>query len=81
MRANSLLTRARRLRLPIRELADKAGLDEDNVHRILRGKSDARASSLSALDQVLLAEEWSLKLYLDQMLESKERPQIDGEAA
>lgn len=56
--------RRRALRLPVKHLAAAAGLDEDNVHRVLRNQTDPRQSTVAAIDAALTAEETRLQQYL-----------------
>lgn len=60
----SLNDRRRALRMPVRHLAKSAGLDEDNVHRVLRARTDPRQSTVAALDAALAQEEGRLSAYL-----------------
>jgi transcriptional regulator with XRE-family HTH domain len=60
----SLKQRADAIRLPVTVLAERAGLDEMTAHRVLRGKSDPRESTLLKLDRALAREEDKLFEYL-----------------
>ena len=46
-------SRRQRLRLSVRELANRAGVHEDTLHRLLRGETDPLASTLSAVERAL----------------------------
>ena len=65
-----LRRRAEAIRLSKKELARLAGLDEDNVHRVLKGRNDARSSTLAALDEALAAEEARLAAYLSNLADA-----------
>lgn len=77
----SLQLRRQRLRLPIRDLAARARLDQMNVSRVLRGATDARSSTLRALDVALRHEEQELKAYLDDLLGAPPMADPNHEAA
>lgn len=59
-----LKTRADRLRLQRKRIAELAGLDETTVGRALNGRKDSLRSTLQAIDRVIAAEEVALKKYL-----------------
>ncbi len=65
MTGHALRARKDALRLPVKALAERAGLDEDNVRKVLTGVNDPRASTLAALDRALHAEEDAMRAYLD----------------
>jgi predicted transcriptional regulator len=70
--------RAETIRFPVRQLALAAGLDEDNVHRILKGRTDPRTSSLQRLSEALRDEERRLLDYLSATLEPTDSDQDTG---
>ncbi|PPQ39353.1 Helix-turn-helix domain-containing protein [Rhodoblastus acidophilus] len=56
--------RRRAVRMTVKELAKRSGLDEDNVHRVLKGRNDARQSTIEAIEQALAEEERNMAAYL-----------------
>lgn len=62
--ATTLATRAATIRLPMIELAAAAGRNVETVRLALRGDSDSRGSTLSAIEGALVAEELFLLRYL-----------------
>ncbi len=56
--------RRRALRMTVKELARLSGLDEDNVHRVLKGRNDSRQSTIGAIDKALAEEERRLASYV-----------------
>lgn len=81
MTPRNLRARAARLRLPVRDLAARAGLDEDNVHRVLKGRTDPRLSTLQALDRVLAEEEARLLADLSPSGATPPAPDLPGRPA
>lgn len=64
MTPEDIKRRAEAIRLPIKALAQRAALDEDNVHRVLKGKTDPRRSTETKLQHALVCEEERLRDYL-----------------
>jgi DNA-binding Xre family transcriptional regulator len=56
----SIRQRAARIRLPLKELAQLAGVSEDNLHRVIRGNVDPRVSTMQKIEDALVAEEQRL---------------------
>jgi transcriptional regulator with XRE-family HTH domain/DNA-directed RNA polymerase subunit RPC12/RpoP len=54
-----------RIRLSVKELALRAGVHEDTVHRVLRGLHDSRLSTLKAIETALSRAETELRTQLD----------------
>ena len=61
MTPEALKVRADRIRIPVRTIAQRSGLDEMTVHRIFRGDVDPRLSSLQKIDGVIAAEEAAIR--------------------
>lgn len=72
MQDRSLLARQQKLRISVRELAVRAGLDQMNVSRVLKGTIDARLSTVRKIERALRDEEQQMKEYLDALI--AERP-------
>lgn len=62
--AGSLLDRARRLRLPNTEIAERAGLDQHSVRRCLNQLRDTRTSTVNRIEAAIAGEERALRDYL-----------------
>lgn len=61
MKPSTIKQRAARIRLPLKELASKAGVSEDNLHRVIRGNVDPRVSTMQKIEDALAAEEDRLR--------------------
>lgn len=59
-----LAARATAIRLPAIEIARRSGLDKDTVHKTLNVKNDARRSTLTGVEAVIVAEELALRDHL-----------------
>lgn len=57
MNPATIKRRAERIRLPLKRLAAMAGVDEDNLHRVITGKVDPRVSTVRKIEKALSAEE------------------------
>lgn len=57
MNTATIKQRAERIRLPLKQLAALAGVDEDNLHRVIAGKVDPRVSTVRKIEDALTAEE------------------------
>lgn len=64
MSAEQLLERARRIRLPITTLADRAGVNLHTAHRLTKEQTDARCSTMTKVMSALEAEERDLLAHL-----------------
>lgn len=71
MKPATLKQRADALRLPTSELARRAGVDEDNLHRIFKGKTDPRLSSLEKVEQALCEAEAEMAASLGRAIEGR----------
>lgn len=58
------LQRLHAIRLPLLEVARQTGLDKSTVGIVLRGQSDARLSTVAAIEAAIRAEELRLLAYL-----------------
>ena len=59
-----LADRADRIRLPVTELAARAGLNLHTVHKLFNGAADPRVSTVEAVETALVAEERALLAHL-----------------
>lgn len=64
MNPSTIKERAARIRLPLKALAEMAGVDEDNLHRVLKGKTDPRLSTVEKIEAALAKEEDRLRAEL-----------------
>lgn len=58
------LERAERLRLPLLEIARRAGIDQNTVFRVLKTDAAVRRDKLHAVEAVIRAEEIALRDHL-----------------
>jgi transcriptional regulator with XRE-family HTH domain len=68
MTPQTIKARKDRLRLSVRELATRAGVHEDSVHRIFKGSNVPLLTTFEALDGALRVEEQKLFDYLNELL-------------
>lgn len=60
-RAQRLHARVQKIRLPLKVLADAAGVHEDTLHAFLHRGRDPRLSTIDKIEQALAAEEARLR--------------------
>lgn len=60
-RAERVRARAQIIRLPLKQLADAAGVHEDTLHAFLHRGRDPRVSTVEKIEQALAAEEARLR--------------------
>ena len=67
MTPKEISERAAAIRLPIKTLAERAGVHEDSAHRALKQQVDPRASTVERLSDAVKAEEAQLRDHLDKV--------------
>lgn len=63
-RAETIRARAQAIRLPLKQLAEEAGVHEDTLHAFLYRGRDPRLSTITAIEDALDREEASMRARL-----------------
>lgn len=60
-RAQSIRARAEAIRLPLKHLAEQAGVHEDTLHAFLYRGRDPRLSTITSIEEALAREEQAMR--------------------